>query len=60
MECDELTPEELEEQRGEPLPDREVLSVLPVPGSEIRIDEVLAPDPKRPEAPPPTEPVAGD
>ena len=52
MERDKLTPEELDEQQGEPLPDREVMSILPVPGSEIRIDEALAPDPKRPETPP--------
>jgi hypothetical protein len=52
MARDELTPEELDEQRAEELPDREVMSILPLPGSEIRIDEVLAPDPKRPETPP--------
>jgi hypothetical protein len=53
MPHDELTPEELEAQEASPLPDREVMSVLPVPGSEIHIDPFpgLEPPPED-EAPP--------
>jgi hypothetical protein len=29
-----LDPEELEEQSGEPLPDREAMSVIKIPGAE--------------------------
>jgi hypothetical protein len=31
---EELTPEELEEQDGEPLPDREAMSVVTPPGAD--------------------------
>lgn len=43
----ELTPEELEGQRGEPLPDREVLSILPVtdPHSPAVIPQLEEPIP---------------
>ena len=34
-EHDELSPEELEEQSGEPLPDREVLSIFDMPGGGL-------------------------
>ena len=41
---DELSPEELEEQNGEPLPDREAMSLLQVP--------TVAPEPGFPPPPP--------
>jgi hypothetical protein len=46
----ELTPEELEEQNGEPLPDREAMSVITPPSGADGI-ATIAPD-----EPPPAEP----
>jgi hypothetical protein len=45
----ELTPEELEEQDGEPLPDREAMSLITPPGADGIA--TIAPD-----EPPPVEP----
>jgi hypothetical protein len=46
--ADELTPEEVEEQNGEPLPDREAMSIVRMPG-------VIAPEPIVPLDLPPAE-----
>jgi hypothetical protein len=50
---DELTEEELEAQRGEELPDREVMSILPQPdGGFVYIEPTVEPGTE----PPPEDP----
>ena len=49
-EQEELTPEELEEQNGEPLPDREAMSLITPPGGADGI-ATIAPEPKLPVEP---------
>jgi hypothetical protein len=44
---EELTPEELEEQNGEPLPDREAMSVIAPPAGADGI-ATIGPDPPAP------------
>ncbi len=44
---EELTPEELEEQNGEPLPDREAMSVIAPPSGADGV-ATIGPDPPAP------------
>ena len=58
---EKLSPEELEEQEGKPLPDREVMSILPIgdptgPGFVV-IEEL--PDSETEPDPGPNEPLKG-